>query len=151
MSPGDPPRICARSAASSPAASTCDDFEAWASSTNLSGMEEIGLRLSGASADWRRAFSNQPLSKTTAKNLVVQTTRSCSRAEGSQSFPLPGASLFLLAANSISVRCGPGAHRTRWVADVRDLDFCLTIVGLNVDGGHVLAVLRNDLATILIE
>src|SRR5580704_17370338 len=44
MSPGDPPRICARSAASSPAASTCDDLEAWASSTNLSGMEEIGLR-----------------------------------------------------------------------------------------------------------
>src|ERR1700678_3582404 len=98
MSPGEPPRICARSAASSPAASTCDDFEAWASSTNLSGMEEIGLRAPafGASGFGGLALGLQQSAfiQNNCQSLVIQTTRffrgeeiSVFSAAGRQPFP----------------------------------------------------------------
>src|SRR5580693_719666 len=102
MSPGEPPRIWARNAASSPAASTCDDFEVWASSTNRSGMGgSSGFRVQGSGfrvqgSGFRVQGSGfEPQSK----SFVIPNAALFFVAEGSQSSLLLRVGLLLFAAN----------------------------------------------------
>ncbi len=154
MSPGEPPRIWARSASSSPAASTCDDFEAWASSANLSGMGRAsGLRVRVQGSGSGSGFRPQN------KSLVIPNEAFFFAAEGSQSPPLMRVSVCSNGNRNtnpketfrVSVRRSPGAHPRGRVTHTRDLNFCLTVVRLNVDGGHVFLVLRDNRAAILVR
>jgi len=128
----------------------------------------------GASGFWLRAFGFGLLAsgfwllasgfwlpasdlglQATSKALVIPNAAFFIAAEGSQSSQLQRVSLCLNGEKipselPASVRGSPGTHRTGIVGHVGDLDFGLTVLRLNVDCNHVLLILRDDRAVVLI-